>query len=211
MDWKVRLRYPLITLLFLVPLTATAALEPGDEDTLLVVGDSLSAAYNMPEEDGWVALLSQRIRDRSLPWHVINASVGGETTEGGRARLDGLLERHEPDLVVLQLGGNDGLRGVPVSRIRDNLDTMIRRSRETGAEVLLIGIRLPPNYGSRYTQPFFAQYRELSDEYGIPLLPFLLEGIADNRELMQADGIHPTDEAQPMILERVWPVLHPML
>lgn len=182
-----------------------------EEPVILVMGDSLSAAYRMPERDGWVALLADQIRDQDQPWQVVNASVSGETTAGGVARLPALLDTHDPTIVILQLGGNDGLRGLPVSNIRENLETMVRLSKDAGSRVLLAGIQIPPNYGPRYTEPFYAQYREIADLHEVHLLPFLLEGIAEDRSLMQADGIHPTAEAQPLILEQVWPVLEPML
>ncbi|MEX1196769.1 MAG: arylesterase [Pseudohongiellaceae bacterium] len=211
MDWKSQIRQSLLAiLLFVTP--AVNASEGGPETgTLLVMGDSISAAYGMSSEQGWVSLLSQRIDKKGLPWSVTNASVSGETTGGGLARLPRLLDTHRPQLIILQLGGNDGLRGLPVPSIRDNLQAMIELSLDSGADVLLAGIRIPPNYGPRYTEPFFAQYRDLADEYDLTLLPFLLDGIADNRELMQSDGIHPTAEAQPMILDNVWPVLMDML
>ncbi|MGM0632468.1 MAG: arylesterase [Pseudomonadota bacterium] len=211
MDWKTPARNRLLVLLLVVlPLTGISE-TPTADNTLLVMGDSLSDAYGIREEQGWIALLSERIEERELPWSVVNASVSGETTSGGLARLPRLLDSHEPELVIIQLGGNDGLRGMPVASIRANLDEMITRSKEAGADVVLIGIRIPPNYGPRYTEPFFAQYRELAGEHDVTLLPFLLEGIADDRGLMQSDGIHPTAEAQPMILEQVWPVLSGLL
>lgn len=211
MDWKSQIRHRLFLLLLIVSPVLWAGEEDSAPNTLLIMGDSLSAAYGMSTSEGWVSLLETRIQERGLPWTVVNASVSGETTGGGLARLPRLLEIHEPDLVLLQLGGNDGLRGLPVSSIRANLDEMIRLSRETGAEVLLAGIRIPPNYGPRYTGPFFAQYRELADAYDLTLLPFLLEGIADDSALMQDDGIHPTAGAQPMVLDNVWPLLKDML
>lgn len=210
MNWKAQIRQSVLLFLLVVAPAAWAG-EGKEAGTLLVMGDSLSAAYGIDREQGWVSLLSERIDERDLPWSVVNASVSGETTGGGLARLPRLLEDHDPQLVILQLGGNDGLRGLPVSSIGENLEEMIELSLEAGAEVLLAGIRIPPNYGPRYTEPFFAQYRELADAYELPLLPFLLEGIAENPGLMQSDGIHPIAEAQPMILGNVWPVLVDML
>lgn len=191
--------------------TATVAGAEDDDGVVLVFGDSLSAAYRMDEREGWVALLQQRLAAESMPWQVINGSVSGETTAGGLARLPAMLDAHEPDIVILELGGNDGLRGLPVTSIRQNLERMIQMSQRAGAHVILAGIQIPPNYGPRYTAPFYAQYEELADEYGLLLIPFLLDGIAEHAELMQNDGIHPTAQAQPMIVDIVWPVLQSLL
>jgi len=175
---------------------------------LLVVGDSLSAAYNMPEEAGWVALLEDRLRsEMATPPKVINAAISGETTAGGLSRLPPLLAEHEPELVVIALGGNDGLRGLPPTQIRDNLSRMIALSGEAGAKVVLVGIDIPPNYGAAYRQRFRAVFEELAEANGLPLLPFFLEGVALEEGMMQADGIHPTVEAQPRLLENLWPLL----
>jgi len=172
-----------------------------------VLGDSLSAAYGLPEEAGWVALLAGRLPgDR-----VVNASVSGETTAGGLARLPALLEQWRPDWVLLELGGNDGLRGLPPAHTRNNLARMIELSRAAGAQVLLIGIRLPPNYGQAYVQAFERIYPELAESHDVPLVPFLLEGVATRPGLMQPDGIHPRAEAQPLMLENVWRTLAPRL
>ncbi len=180
---------------------------PASARTLLVLGDSLSAAYGLPEAAGWVALLAGRLPgDR-----VVNASVSGETTAGGLARLPALLEQWRPDWVLLELGGNDGLRGLPPAHTRNNLARMIELSRAAGAKVLLIGIRLPPNYGQAYVQAFERIYPELAESHEVPLVPFLLEGVATRPELMQPDGIHPRAEAQPLMLENVWQILAPRL
>jgi acyl-CoA thioesterase-1 len=144
-------------------------------------------------------------------WHVVNGSVSGETTAGGLARLPAMLASTSPDIVILELGGNDGLRGLPVPTIRENLVQMIELSQGAGARVLLSGIQIPPNYGPRYTGPFYAQYTELAQQYGLALIPFLLDGIAENAEFMQDDGIHPTAEAQPLIVEIVWPLLSQLM
>jgi acyl-CoA thioesterase-1 len=179
---------------------------------ILVWGDSLSASYRMDEQQGWVALLQERLMAEGLhDWHVVNGSVSGETTAGGLARLPAMLASSSPDIVILELGGNDGLRGLPVPTIRENLVQMIELSQGAGARVLLSGIQIPPNYGPRYTGPFYAQYTELAQQYGLALIPFLLDGIAENAELMQDDGIHPTAEAQPLIVEIVWPVLSQLM
>ncbi|MHA7880888.1 MAG: arylesterase [Saccharospirillum sp.] len=176
-------------------------------NTLLVMGDSLSAGYGMPPEATWVALMEERLNDRPGATRVINASISGETSMGGLERLPALLERHQPDIVLLELGANDGLRGFPVPTIQDNLAAMIELSQEAGADVILLGIRIPPNFGSRYTEPFFNQYAALAEQYDLPYLPFLLDGVAQFSDLMQADGLHPTASAQPIILENVWPLV----
>nr|WP_251309356.1 arylesterase [Halomonas sp. NCCP-2165] len=191
-------------LLLLLAGTASAASPP----RLLVMGDSLSAAYGIEARQGWVALLERRLDGRA---EVINASISGETSGGGAARLPDLLGQHAPDIVLLELGGNDGLRGLPPGQLETNLRRMIEASRAAEAEVLLLGIDIPPNYGQAYREAFTGVYRRLADEHDLPLVPFLLEGVALNRELMQADGIHPTAEAQPRILANVWPVLAPLL
>ncbi|QEM83909.1 arylesterase [Halomonas binhaiensis] len=176
--------------------------------TLLVVGDSLSAAYGIPQETGWVTLLSQRLDGQA---RVINASISGETTSGGASRLASLLEKHRPEIVILELGGNDGLRGLPPQQMQANLDRMIEQSLASDAEVLLVGIDIPPNYGQAYREAFGQVFQKLADEYQLPLLPFLLDGVALQPELMQDDGIHPTAEAQPRILDNVWTRLTPLL
>jgi len=179
--------------------------------TLLVYGDSLSAGYGIDESDGWVELLGTRLAAEGYPYEVINGSVSGETTTGGLARLPAMLDAYRPDLIILELGGNDGLRGLPLAAIRQNLEDMIQLARESDAEVLLAGIQIPPNYGPRYTGPFFQQYADIAAKYAVPLVPFLIDGIPQQPELMQDDGIHPRAEAQGMILDNVWPVLEPML
>jgi acyl-CoA thioesterase I len=202
---------PVVLLLFF---TAPALAERSP--VLLVMGDSLSAAYNIPADSGWVSLLEQRLQQQGLnhqgqPWQVVNASVSGETTSGGLTRLPALLRQHQPRIVLLELGANDGLRGQPIPRIRDNLQQMVQLSRAEGAEVLLIGILLPPNYGPRYTSQFAAIYPELARTQRLPLVPFLLDGVADQPHLMQQDGLHPTAEAQHRLLDNVWPHLQPLL
>ncbi len=179
--------------------------------TLMVFGDSLSAAYGIEESQGWVELLARKLDDEGYPYQVINGSVSGETTTGGLSRLPAMLDSYQPDLVILELGGNDGLRGLPLKAIRDNLVAMVELSREAGAEVMLTGIQIPPNYGPRYTAPFYQQYADIAAELKLPLVPFLIDGIPQQPELMQNDGIHPRAEAQGMILENVWPVLAPLL
>lgn len=177
----------------------------------MVFGDSLSAAYGIDEEAGWVNLLDIQIADERLPFQVINGSVSGETTTGGLSRLPSMLDSYNPELVILELGGNDGLRGLPLDLMRRNLATMVDLIEASGATVLLAGIQIPPNYGPRYTVPFFELYAELAEEKNLALIPFLIDGIPQQPELIQNDGIHPVAEAQPMILENVWLWLEPML
>jgi acyl-CoA thioesterase-1 len=178
---------------------------------LLVVGDSLSAAHGMAGTDGWVALLEDRLATRGFPHEVINASISGETSGGGLNRLPGLLERHDPAIVIIELGGNDGLRGLPLATLRDNLDAMVAGAREAGATVLVAGVRLPPNYGHHYTEAFTEVFETVAAEHGVVLVPRLLEDVDESRRLMQPDGIHPTAEAQPIMLDNLWPALEPLL
>ncbi|MGM0859004.1 MAG: arylesterase [Pseudomonadota bacterium] len=205
-----RKHYRILTL-WLGVLIATAAASPvnaAPSPTLLVMGDSLSAAYNIEREESWVALLEARLPDDAT---VVNASISGETTSGGAQRLDELLGQHSPDIVLLELGGNDGLRGLPPQQMRNNLAGMIEASLAADAEVLLLGIDIPPNYGEAYREAFTNVYHDLADEYDVELVPFLLEGVATEDDLMQNDGIHPTDEAQPIILDTVWEALEDMV
>ncbi|HAC26588.1 MAG TPA: arylesterase [Marinobacter hydrocarbonoclasticus] len=181
------------------------------QNTVLVLGDSLSAAYGVPSETAWVELLRERIESQDLDWTVVNASISGETTDGGLRRLPGLLEAHDPTIVVIELGGNDGLRGFPPNVIESNLANMIEQVRDTGATPLLVGMQIPPNYGQRYTTMFADIFPTLSDRYNTVLVPFFLDGIYDQDGLMQGDGIHPTEEAQPRLLDNIWPKLEPLL
>jgi len=182
-----------------------------EKKTLLVLGDSLSAAYNMPQSSGWVSLLQERLEERKPNWQVVNASISGETTSGGLTRLPDLLGQHQPEIVLLELGGNDGLRGQPPMRIQSNLQQMIDLSHEARAKIVLAGVLLPPNYGRRYLEQFEEIFVNLADQNQLHLIPFILEGVADQPQLMQDDGIHPTAEAQPKILETVWLELQPLL
>ncbi len=179
--------------------------------TLLVLGDSLSAAWGIEAEQGWVARLQERLNARHPGWTVINAAVSGDTTRTALNRLPPLLQRHRPAVVIVQLGGNDGLRGIPLEEMADNLAAIIRHARKGGARVLLVGVRLPPNYGPWYTRRFAQVYHRLAEEYGVPLVPRLLESVADDVRNMQDDGIHPRAEAQARMLDNVWPVLEPLL
>jgi len=182
------------------------------QQTLLVVGDSLSAAYGVPSETAWVQLLRERLQGNGLSnWNVVNASISGETTDGGARRLPELLEKNNPSVVIIELGGNDGLRGFPPSVIKSNLASMVESVQDSGARAILVGMQIPPNYGQRYTQMFADIFPTLSDSYSTALVPFFLDGIYDKQNLMQSDGIHPTAEAQPMLLENVWPVLRDLL
>ena len=178
--------------------------------TLLVFGDSLSAAYGLSTNQGWVHLLGERAARSGLDWRVVNASVSGETTAGGLRRLPGDLERHKPDVVVIALGANDALRGQPIAGIRANLERMIRLVRKSRAEPVLVGIMIPPNYGIDYAAQFRDLYRELAAKHRVPLVPFLLEGIADKPELFLPDQLHPSAAAQPRILDKVWKALEPL-
>ncbi len=176
--------------------------------SLLVVGDSLSAAYGIEREEGWVNLLADRLEGEV---QVINASISGETTSGGLQRFADILGQQQPDIVLIELGGNDGLRGLSPNQMQANLATMIEQSQEADARVLLLGIDIPPNYGQAYRDAFTGVFHSLAEEYDVPLVPFLLEDIALNDALMQSDGIHPTADAQPIILDNVWPALEPLL
>ena len=177
------------------------------------MGDSLSAAYGIELEQGWVKLLHnklEQLQNDDNPWHVINASVSGETTAGALARLPDLLDEYKPDLCILELGANDGLRGQPVKNMREHLNEMIALCKNYG-KVLLLGIRLPPNYGKKYTEAFDQSFAQVAKQNNIPHVPFILDGIALHEQYMQLDGLHPTSEAQDIILENVWPTLNTML
>jgi len=178
---------------------------------ILVLGDSLSGAYGINTDEGWVALLQQQLQDKGYEYTVINASVSGDTTRTGLSRIDSALQTHQPAIVIVALGGNDGLRGLAFSEIESSLANIIEHCREHNAQVLLVGIRLPPNYGPYYNQQFAALYRRLSDRYDVPLVPRMLDQVADYRELMQDDGMHPKAEAQPRIMMNVWAGLQSML
>jgi acyl-CoA thioesterase-1 len=199
----------LLQLLLLAVLTIP--LGWGAERTLVVVGDSLSSGYGLAAGQSWVSMLEQRLDEQGYGYTVVNASISGDTSAGGRARLPRLLERHAPAIVILELGGNDGLRGQPIAELRSNLDAMLDMVAATGAQAVLAGIRIPPNYGSAYTESLAAVYTELAEAHGVPLLEFMLDGVALNPSLMQADGIHPNAEGQQIILENVWSVLDEVL
>ncbi len=179
--------------------------------TLLVLGDSLSAAYGLSAREGWVALLEGRLQKQHPGWRVVNASISGETTAGGAARIASELARTKPAVVLIALGANDGLRGLPLKQTRANLDQMVGAAKAAGARVLLVGMRMPPNLGKRYTEGFEQNYRSVAEAHGVPLLPFLLEPIALERDAFQSDNLHPVASAQPRLLEHVWPALLPLL
>ncbi|MBT8147182.1 MAG: arylesterase [Gammaproteobacteria bacterium] len=205
---KSRLSIALLALALLA-VAGRAAADPAH--TLMVYGDSLSAAYGIEESQGWVELLSGKLESEGYPYLVVNGSVSGETTTGGLSRLPAMLDSYRPNLVILELGGNDGLRGLPLNAIRQNLKTMVQLAKDAGAEVLLAGMQIPPNYGPRYTEPFYQQFSDIAEEMDLALIPFLIDGIPQQPELMQNDGIHPKAEAQSMIVDNVWPVLEPLL
>lgn len=211
-SWQTAIRGGLSSTLLLVVFLGAAPLQASTAEeglpTLLVMGDSLSAAYGIEQEQGWVSLLAERLDGDA---QVVNASISGETTSGGAQRFADIIGQRQPDIVLLELGGNDGLRGLPPAQMRANLATMIEQSQQAGAEVLLLGIDIPPNYGQAYRDAFTGVYHSLAQEYELSLVPFLLEDIALNQQLMQSDGIHPTADAQPIILDNVWPALEPML
>ena len=176
-----------------------------------MVGDSLSAAYGIARNGGWVALLEERLKREHPDYIVVNASISGDTTAGGRARLKPLLERHRPAVMILALGGNDGLRGTPPAQIRTHLSAMVRDAQAQGARVLLLGVKMPPNYGEDYMKAFEAVFRDVAKTHRAALVPFLLEDFAEKPEFFQPDRIHPTEAAQPLMLKRVWPALEPLL
>ncbi len=178
--------------------------------TILLLGDSLSAEYGLPRGTGWASLLVQQLRDEKIDATLVNASISGETTSGGKARLPALLAQHKPDILILELGGNDGLRGLPLAATRDNLQQLIAMAASAGARTLLVGMQVPPNYGPDYSKRFAAMYEGLA-KAGVKRVPFLLAGLDDTERWFQPDRIHPNREAQPVMLRNVWPVLKPML
>jgi acyl-CoA thioesterase I len=196
----------LLSALVLLPVLARA-----EQPVVLVLGDSLSAGYGLPQGRGWVSLLAQRIGEKGYPYRVINASVSGDTTAGGLTRLPPLLERERPAVLVIELGANDGLRGVRFGEIESNLTRLVQLGRAAGSRVLLIGVRLPPNYGTVYTERFQGVFRKVAEREKVPLVPRLLAGVAEDWNLMQPDGLHPVAKAQSQLLDNVWPTLRPLL
>ena len=179
--------------------------------TVLVLGDSLSAEYGLARGAGWVSLLEQKLKAEKIEARIVNASISGETTSGGRARLPALLNQHKPQVVVIELGANDGLRGLPVAAAEANLRQMAAMSQKQDAKVMLIGMRMPPNYGRAYTERFFGMYQNLAKELNAPLVPFMLEGVADKPALFQADRLHPNAQAHPIILNNIWPTFKALI
>lgn len=208
----------LIVVLLALGITSAfgAAQSSASSPTILVLGDSLSAAYGIPRDKGWVSLLQERLlqhgsQQKLANSNVVNASISGETTEGGLSRLPMLLQKHNPTLAIIELGANDGLRGFQIQRTRDNLAQIISLCQKTNAKVLLVGIKIPPNYGLKYTSDFYETYTLAAKKFNVPLVPFLLDGVATDPELMQQDGLHPRAEAQTKILNTVWKYFEPML
>lgn len=179
--------------------------------SILVLGDSISAAYGLEVQQGWVTLLQRKLKEENLPYTVVNASISGETSAGGLARIDRELAAHKPDVVILELGANDGLRGLPPKNLSANLAQIIQRSQQAGANVLLLSMRIPPNYGKRYTEAFYAVYPALAKQWNAPLVPFILEDIALQEQYMQADGLHPNSAAQPLLAAKIWQPLQTLL
>jgi acyl-CoA thioesterase-1 len=198
----------LLTLLLI--LSAVAA-DSADAPTVLVLGDSLSAGYGIDVDQSWTALLQSRLESQGYEHRVVNASISGETTEGGASRIAAALREFGPAVVVVALGGNDGLRGFPPERIKSNMLRIIAAAEQEGAAVVLLGIRIPANYGTRYTRAFENVYRELAEERKLPWIEFFMEGVALDKDLMQADGIHPNEKAQPVLLDNAWPVIRQAL
>lgn len=180
-----------------------------EQAVILVLGDSLSAGYGMDRQDSWVSLLDSRLKEYRYDYKILNSSISGDTTQGGLARLPRLLDRYKPEVVIIELGGNDGLRGINPDVTRSNLERMVTLSRDNAARVLLAGIKLPPNYGTDYLQQFESIYADLAGKYDTLLVPFFMDGVVFSPELMQADGIHPNEKGQPVLLDNVWQVLGP--
>ena len=178
---------------------------------ILIYGDSLSAAYGIPQQQGWAALLKKKLAQENLKYEVVNASIGGETTDGGLMRLAGTIRQVKPTIIILELGANDGLRGLPIKNMRNNLSAMIQLCKKSGVNVLLIGMKIPPNYGVKYTEAFSQTYEQLAKQHKVALLPFMLENVAARPDLIQTDGLHPNALGQPVILENIWPELRKLL
>ncbi|QRV24075.1 arylesterase [Marinomonas foliarum] len=200
---QIRQWFTIVTLMFISSLASAS--------TLLVMGDSLSAAYNLRQQDGWVSLLKNQLSQSHPEIDIINASVSGETTQGGLSRFNDLLTTHKPNLVLLELGANDALRGYPLDQTTRNLEKMVEQAHVNGALVLLIGNQIPQNYGKRYTEMFFNLYKNIATKYDIAYMPFMLEGVALNKDLMQKDGLHPNKDGQPIVLQNILPYLKPLL
>jgi acyl-CoA thioesterase-1 len=200
-----------IAALAALPLAASMRAAAADAPVILILGDSISAAYGLPTGVGWTDLLQKRLHARKLAYRVVNASISGDTTAGGRSRLPALLARHKPAIVVIELGGNDGLRGGSIASTRDNLTAMAKAAKAAGARPMLIGMRLPPNYGPAYTRQFESVFAEVAKAEGAPLVPFFFEGFGDDASAFQADRIHPNEATQARLLDNAWPTLERML
>lgn len=204
-------RLPIWTALLLAAAVCVADTPVPTQPVILVMGDSLSAGYGVNVDATWVALLQRRLADQGYGYRIVNASVSGETTGGARPRLSRALQLHKPAIVIVELGGNDGLRGLPLRQVSGNLDAMLTQSQAAGASPMLVGMRIPPNYGLEYTEQFHKMYGELAGKFNVPVVDFFLERVALDDRLMQADGIHPTAQAQPLLVETLWPILQPLL
>ena len=200
-----------VGLLLILPLSAIAQAANISTPAILVYGDSLSAAYGIPQQQGWAALLQNKLNDEGYAYKVMNASISGETTSGGLSRMKAKLAETKPAIVILALGGNDGLRGLPIKEMTANLNNMIQSSKKSGAKVLLLGMKIPPNYGLNYTNAFSQAYTQLSEVHKISLVPFMLENVAAKAKLIQDDGLHPNALGQPIILDNIWPALKQIL
>jgi acyl-CoA thioesterase-1 len=207
--WNAMRVVTLTAALVLAPMSAQAA--GTNKGTILVYGDSLSAAYGIAQKDGWVTLLQERLQKSGGDYSVANASISGETSSGGASRIQATLVQHKPRITIVELGANDGLRGLPVKQMAANLDTIVNAAQKAGSKVVLVGMRIPPNYGREYTRDFEKAFADLSKRRKLPLVPFLFEGMADRAELFQQDQLHPTAAAQPQLLENVWKALKPLL
>jgi acyl-CoA thioesterase-1 len=197
--------------LFLMMLLSVGGISLAPAATILVYGDSLSAGYGVPRDSDWAHLLQLRLREKKTDYTVANASISGETTLGGANRIQDALRTHRPAITIVALGANDGLRGSDLKAMRSNLERIIDAARSARSQVILVGMQIPPNYGPQYTEKFSATFREVAKAKRVPLVPFLLEGFADQRELFQADNLHPTAQAQPLMLDTVWKVLAPLI
>ncbi len=204
------LKTALVSLSFL-SLVAWSAPAAAENPKILIYGDSLSAAYGIPQQLGWAALLQQKLRLENYRYDVVNASISGETTSGGVSRIASVLKQTKPAIIILELGANDGLRGLPIKEMTNNLDSMITQSKKTGARLLLVGMRIPPNYGLKYTESFSQTYQALSHQHKVPLVPFMLDHVAATPSLIQEDGLHPNATGQPILLGNIWPHLQPLL
>lgn len=206
---EISLKFCIAVILLGLTLISPAQAQDLNKPTLLITGDSLSAEYGISRGSGWVALLTSRLQKEGSNWEVMNASISGETTSGGLTRLPKLLSQKKPKLVIIELGANDALRGLPLAETEKNIRTMVELSKKSGAEVLLVGMRIPPNYGQEYTQQFAQLYVRIAKSQQVALLPFFLEGVAQRNELFQADRIHPNEAAQPIMFQNVWTALAP--